>query len=74
MPTRPGAAIGFRIRCSGADCLVEAAPDGEDRWVQLRLARLHADDERGPVAAGLYACSPKAAGYEARFVYLRVTC
>ena len=71
--TRPGGSIGFRIRRVGADYTVEAAPEGEDRWVQLRIARLHADDGTRPVTAGLYACSPKAAGYEAQFAHLRIT-
>ena len=62
-----------RVRRTGADYIVEAAPEGEDSWVQLRIARLHADDGAGPVLAGLYACSPKDAGYEARFEHLRIT-
>jgi uncharacterized protein len=60
----------FRVSRRGADYLVEAAPAGA-RWTQLRLARLH-DDAGGPVRAGLYACSPKAAGFEARFERLTV--
>jgi uncharacterized protein len=73
VPTRPGGLTGFRIRRRGADYIVEAAPEGEDRWVQLRIARLHEDDGTGPVLAGLYACSPQEAGFEAQFEHLRIS-
>jgi uncharacterized protein len=65
-----GRDVAFRVSRRGADYLVEAAPAGA-RWTQLRLARLH-DGAGGPVRAGLYACSPKAAGFEARFERLTV--
>ena len=58
-------AIWLRVRRTGADYLVEASADGTD-WTQLRLAHLH-DDHAGVVRAGLYACSPKAAGFAAEF-------
>jgi uncharacterized protein len=65
-----GRDVAFRVSRRGADYLVEAVLVGA-RWTQLRLARLH-DDVGGPVRAGLYACSPKAAGFEARFERLTV--
>ena len=41
------------------------------RHAEKAGARLH-DDTGGPVTAGLYACSPKEAGFAASFRYLRV--
>jgi uncharacterized protein len=41
--------------------------------VAMLLPHLHADDGQVPVAAGLYACSPKAAGYVAEFAFLRLS-
>ena len=63
-----GREVAFRITRRGADYLVEAAPAGA-HWSQIRLARLH-DDRGGEVRAGLYACSPKDAGFEAAFTHL----
>ena len=57
---------------TGADYLVESSADGS-HWTQLRLAHLIEDDGRRAVAAGLYACSPKAAGYRADFEFLEIT-
>ena len=66
-----GRQVAFRITRRGADYLVEAALGQGAGWSQIRLARLH-DDTGGPVTAGLYACSPKEAGFAAAFRYLRV--
>ena len=66
-----GRQVAFRITRRGADYLVEAALGQGAGWSQIRLARLH-DDKGGPVTAGLYACSPKEAGFAAAFRYLRV--
>ena len=63
--------MAFRITRRGADYLVEAAPAGGS-WSQIRLGRLQAD-QGGPVRAGIYACSPKEAGLDARFVRLTIT-
>lgn len=41
-------------------------------WVQIRMAHLPNPDA-APVQAGLYACSPIAAGYRADFAYLRIS-
>ena len=62
--------MAFRITRRGADYLVEAAPAGGS-WSQIRLGRLQAD-KGGPVRAGIYACSPKEAGLEARFARLTI--
>jgi regulation of enolase protein 1 (concanavalin A-like superfamily) len=66
-----GRQVAFRITRRGADYLVEAALGQDAGWSQIRLARLH-DDTGGEVTAGLYACSPKEAGFAAAFRYLRV--
>jgi uncharacterized protein len=73
-------AIQLRVRRTGADYIVEAAPitidaapieGGESAWSQIRLAHL-ADDRGGPVQCGLYACSPKDEGFVAEFDYIRL--
>ena len=64
--------IWLRLERSGADYQVESSTDGT-HWSQLRIAHLHADDGQRPVAAGLYACSPQAAGYAAEFDYLSLS-
>jgi regulation of enolase protein 1 (concanavalin A-like superfamily) len=66
-----GRQVAFRVTREGADYLVEAMPLVSGRWSQIRLARLQNDDG-GPIAAGLYACSPKDAGFEATFRRLRL--
>jgi regulation of enolase protein 1 (concanavalin A-like superfamily) len=63
--------MSFRVTRRGSDYLVEAAIAGST-WSQIRLGRLQAD-RGGPVHAGIYACSPKAAGLEARFARLTIT-
>lgn len=60
----------FRVTRRGADYLVEAAVAGRP-WSQIRLGRLQAD-QGGPVRAGIYACSPKAAGLEVRFARMTI--
>jgi regulation of enolase protein 1 (concanavalin A-like superfamily) len=68
----PGpAGLWLRVRREGADYLVEWSADGAG-WVQLRVARLHDDPGGAAVACGLYACSPKGAGFAAEFRDLRV--
>jgi regulation of enolase protein 1 (concanavalin A-like superfamily) len=66
----------FRITRTGPDCLVEASVSGAP-YTQIRLAHLDAGrpDSQGkcpPAYLGLYACSPKAAGFEAHFSFLRI--
>jgi regulation of enolase protein 1 (concanavalin A-like superfamily) len=68
----------LRITVSGQDVLVEyraidapGAGDNSPRWVQIRLAHLPLPPGR-PVQAGLYACSPKGAGFRAEFHHLRL--
>lgn len=66
-----GEEISLRVRREGQDYVVEASADGEG-WEQIRLARLHDDRAALAVAGGLYACSPKGAGFVAEFAYLDV--
>lgn len=59
----------FRLRTEADDCIVEASTDGA-HWEQIRMAHLHERPARPRVQCGLYACSPKAAGYVAEFEFL----
>lgn len=61
----------YRISRRAGDYLVEyeTAPQ---TYTQIRLAHLAEDDGQTPVMAGLYACSPKGAGFRATFRALRV--
>jgi regulation of enolase protein 1 (concanavalin A-like superfamily) len=63
--------IWLRVRRESTDYLVESSVDG-NRWTQIRMARLLGDDSDKPVAAGLYACSPKERGFVAQFSLLRL--
>jgi regulation of enolase protein 1 (concanavalin A-like superfamily) len=62
--------VWFRLRAEGSDCIVESSFDG-GHWEQLRIARLFERDAVASVQCGLYACSPKGAGCEAEFGFLR---
>ena len=62
--------VWFRVRAEANDCIVESSFDGQE-WVQIRMARLLERPAANSVSCGLYACSPKAAGYEAEFSFLR---
>jgi regulation of enolase protein 1 (concanavalin A-like superfamily) len=68
-PSGPGE-VWLRVRRQGSDYLVEASADGRE-WQQLRLAHLH-EDHGQPVACGLYACSPRGAGFVAEFSDLTI--
>jgi regulation of enolase protein 1 (concanavalin A-like superfamily) len=59
----------FRIKREGTDYTVLWSEDGA-AWQQLRVTHLHADAAGAPVACGIYACSPKGAGYMAEFTTL----
>lgn len=63
--------VWLRVRREGADYVVDSSRDGQ-AWEQLRLARLAEDDGQRSVAAGLYACSPKGAGFVAEFTRLEL--
>ncbi len=61
--------VWFRIRAEGNDCIVETSLEGR-HWEQIRMAHLQERASTKSVSCGLYACSPKAAGYEAEFSFL----
>ena len=61
--------VWFRIRAEAADCIVESSFDGTE-WQQLRMAHLSERKSAPFVSCGLYACSPKDAGYVAEFHFL----
>ena len=64
-------ALSLRVRREGNTYVVEYSLDtepGDDtRWTQIRMATLLEDDGRTSVLCGLYACSPKGAGFVASF-------
>jgi len=66
-----GGEVWLRVRREGQDYVVDASADGRG-WEQIRLARLHDDRAGLAVSGGLYACSPKGAGFAAEFGYLEV--
>jgi regulation of enolase protein 1 (concanavalin A-like superfamily) len=61
----------YRITRRSSDYLIEHET-GPGVFSQIRLAHLAEDDGRAQVMAGLYACSPKGAGFRATFRRLRV--
>ena len=61
----------FRVRVEGQSCTVEASLDGA-QWQQIRLAHLQELGTTKAVKCGLYACSPKASGFEAEFKFLKI--
>jgi hypothetical protein len=63
--------VWLRIRREGQDYIVDASRDGRD-WEQIRMAHLEEDHEGLAVCAGLYACSPKGAGFVAEFTDLSI--
>jgi regulation of enolase protein 1 (concanavalin A-like superfamily) len=63
--------VWLRIRREGSDYLVEASADGRS-WKQIRLAHLQEDRAGATVPCGLYACSPKGAGFAAEFRFMAI--
>lgn len=61
--------VWFRVRAESNDFIVESSLSGM-HWEQIRMARLHERPLVASVSCGLYACSPKGAGYEAVFSFL----
>ena len=63
--------VWLRVRREGDDYIVESSWDGQ-RWEQIRMS--HLADEMGgaTIAAGVYACSPKGAGFVAEIRELRI--
>jgi len=68
-------ALSLRVRRERGDYFVEYAlteSSTEPHWTQIRLAKLLADDGHMPIRCGLYACSPKDAGFRAAFDYMTI--
>jgi len=61
--------VWFRVRAEANDYIVESSFTGQ-QWEQIRMARLLERPAVTSVSCGVYACSPKAAGYEAEFSFL----
>ncbi|RZI71179.1 MAG: DUF1349 domain-containing protein [Variovorax sp.] len=61
--------VWFRVRAEDSDFIVESSFNGQ-AWEQIRVAHLLERPAMKSVACGLYACSPKAAGYQAEFSFL----
>ncbi|MBL0159046.1 MAG: DUF1349 domain-containing protein [Bryobacterales bacterium] len=67
----PGAGeVWLRVRREGDDYIVDSSADGH-AWHQIRMAQLHEGRGRA-VVCGLYACSPKGAGFSAEFSRLTI--
>ena len=60
----------LRVRREGDDYIVDSSVDGR-AWIQIRMAHLHEGRGRA-VSCGLYACSPKGAGFSAEFNHLTI--
>jgi uncharacterized protein len=63
--------VRLRIRREAQDFLVEWSPGAGGSWDLLRVTHLHEGDGQ-PVQCGLYACSPKGAGFRAEFEFFQV--
>ena len=61
--------IWLRVSKRGNDCIVDFSPQGVE-WTPLRVAHLHT--KASIAQCGLYACSPKAAGFRAVFHSLQI--
>jgi regulation of enolase protein 1 (concanavalin A-like superfamily) len=61
--------ICLRIRKEGGDFIIEFAFDEHSDWTLMRIAYLEA---AAPLACGLYACSPKGAGFKAEFSFVQI--
>lgn len=62
-------AVFFQISRKGSDFIVKYKERYDLPWVQLRMAHLR---DNIIIQCGLYACSPKEAGFTAAFNYLRI--
>lgn len=62
----------LRIRKEASDFIIEFAPSEQADWSLMRIAHLTFENP-APLSAGLYACSPKGAGFRAEFHLLEIT-
>lgn len=63
--------VDLRIRRTGTDFLVEHRASDTEDWNMIRMAHLDAGEHR-QAQCGIYACSPKGAGFRAEFARLRI--
>jgi len=63
--------VELRVRREGADFLVDSRESAAAEWNMIRMAHL-AGVEGKEAQCGLYACSPKAAGFRAEFAGLEI--
>ena len=63
----------LRIRKEGLDFIIEFASEENSDWTLMRIAHLDRESN-GPLSCGVYACSPKGAGFRAEFAFVRITC
>jgi len=61
----------FRVKLERRDIVVHGSLNGQD-WHQLRVSTLLERNQNEPVRCGLYACSPKGAGFCVEFDHLFV--
>jgi regulation of enolase protein 1 (concanavalin A-like superfamily) len=66
-----GREICLRLRLRRGDVTAEFGGGPQNLWKPMRVAHLHRTSG-SPLWCGLYACSPKGAGFRATFKYLRV--
>lgn len=64
--------VGLRILKEKWDFIIEFSLDGNRTWNLIRVAHLSVENA-APLSAGLYACSPKGAGFRAEFCFLEIT-
>lgn len=62
----------LRIRKEASDFIIEFATNERAGWNQMRIAHLNIESA-APLSAGLYACSPKGAGFRAEFEFLKIS-
>jgi hypothetical protein len=63
----------LRVKRTGADYFVEARLSGHE-WEQIRICRLHEDDGKQAVQAGVYVCSPnEGTGFSATVLEFSIT-
>ncbi len=65
-------AVCLRIRKEASDFIVEFAANEHAHWHLMRIAHLDLETNP-PLAAGLYACSPKGDGFRAEFEFLEIS-
>lgn len=59
----------LRISRDKSDYTIECKDPTSNDWIQLRVLHLH---DTPNVEIGVYACSPKGAGFEVKFDYLKI--